>query len=169
MELMDALFTRRSIRKYQDRPIPPELIQELLAAAMAAPNAGNAQAWQFVVVTDRALLDRVPGFSPYAAMARNAPAGILVCGDLSLEKYPGYWVQDCSAAMQNLLLAAHDKGLGAVWTGVHPMQDRVDGFRALLGLPGHVVPLGFAVLGYPAQEARREDRFRQDRVHMNGW
>ncbi|MDD3312070.1 nitroreductase family protein [Pseudodesulfovibrio sp.] len=167
MELMQALTTRRSIRKFEDRPVDRALVRQMLAAAMMAPSAGNAQPWQFVVVDDRKVLDAASEIHPYVKMAARAPLGILVCGDLGLEKYPGYWAQDCSAAMENLLLAAHGLGLGAVWTGVHPMADREAGFRELLGLPETVIPLGFAVLGWPAQAPASESRFREDRVHFN--
>lgn len=169
MELFEAIHTRRSIRKFEDAPVSDETVREILEAAMNAPSAGNAQPWHFVVVRDRALREAVPSFSPYAGMVAHAPLGILVCAELPLEKYPGYWVQDCSAATQNLLLAAHGKGLGAVWTGVHPMRDREEGFRKLLGLPETVMPLAFVVLGHPAQESGRRDRFRPERIHADRW
>lgn len=169
MELFEAIHTRRSIRKYEDRPVPDDLVRELLAAAMSAPSAGNAQPWQFIVIRDKALREAIPAFSPYAGMIAKAPLGVLVCGDLSQEKYPGYWVQDCSAATQNLLLAAHAKGLGAVWTGVHPMADREEGFRRLLGLPANIMPLAFVVLGWPAQASGPVDRFNPARVHADRW
>jgi len=167
MEIMEALRTRRSIRKFEDRPVPGETVRQVLDAAMMAPSAGNAQPWQFVVVDDRALLEDVAAIHPFVKMAPQAPLGILVCGDLSKEKYAGYWVQDCSAAMQNLLLAAHGLGLGAVWTGVHPMEDRVAAYRKLFNLPGHVIPLGFAPLGWPAQAPASRSRFLEDRIHHN--
>ena len=135
MDIFDAIATRRSVRKYTDRPVTDEDIRTVLEAAMMAPSAGNAQPWHFVVVRDAALRARVAELNVYAAMARTAPAGILVCGDLHLEKYPGFWVQDCSAAIQNLLLAAHGLGLGAVWTGIHPVAEREEGFRRTFGLP----------------------------------
>ena len=111
--------------KYLDKPIPPDVFQQVLSAAMYAPSACNQQPWQFVVLVDRKLLREVPKINSYAAMAADAPVAILVCGDSSLETVPGYWVIDCSAAVQNLLLAAHALGLGAVWTGVYPQQERV--------------------------------------------
>lgn len=169
METMEAIFTRRSIRQFEDRPVSDAIVHDLLAGAMSAPSAGNQQPWHFVVIDDRSVLERVPEVNPYAAMARKAPLAILVCGDLSLEKFPGYWVQDCSAATQNLLLAAHDRGLGAVWTGIFPMQDRVEGFRALCDLPPGVVPLALVVLGYPAQRLKPENRFDGGRIHRNRW
>jgi nitroreductase len=169
MDTLDAIFTRRSIRKYTDRAVPDELVLQLLRAAMAAPSAGNEQAWQFIVIRDRALLDAIPKFHPYAAMLKYASVAVLVCGDLTLEKYKGYWVQDCSAATQNLLLAATAQGLGAVWTGVYPMEDRVAGMRRLLNLPEHVVPLSLVPLGFPAEQQGRADRFDQARIHHDRW
>ncbi len=169
MDVIEAIHTRRSIRKFQQKPVPDDLVHDLLAAAMSAPSAGNQQPWHFLVITDPQTLGKVPAINPYAAMAKGAPLGILICGDLELEKYPGYWVQDCSAAVQNLLLAAHGKGLGAVWTGIYPLNDRVEGFKKLCHLPEKVIPLALVVIGYPAQTLSAEDRFRADRVHRNNW
>jgi nitroreductase len=169
LDVIEAIHTRRSIRKFQQKPVSNELVRDLLTAAMSAPSAGNQQPWQFVVITSSELLAKVPAINPYAAMAKEAPLAILICGDLALEKFPGYWVQDCSAATQNLLLAAHGKGLGAVWTGIYPLGDRVDGFKKLCNLPEEVVPLALVVIGYPAQTLKREDRFRADRVRQDTW
>jgi nitroreductase len=169
METIDAIMTRRSIRKYTDRAVPDELVSQLLKAAMAAPSAGNEQAWQFIVIRDRALLDAIPKFHPYSAMLKYASMAVLVCGDLTLEKYKGFWVQDCSAATQNLLLAATAKGLGAVWTGVYPLEDRVAGMRKLLNLPEHVIPLSLVPIGYPAEQPGRAERFNAVRVHKDRW
>jgi nitroreductase len=169
MDVMEAIHTRRSIRKFQLQSVPDELVTEMLAAAMSAPSAGNQQPWHFVLITDPDLLAKAPGINPHAAMAREAPLAILICGDLDLEKYPGYWVQDCSAATQNMLLAAHGKGLGAVWTGIYPLQDRVEGFKRLCNLPDKVIPLALVVIGYPVQTLKPENRFRADRIHRNSW
>jgi nitroreductase len=152
-----------------ENPVPDELIQILLEAAMSAPSAGNEQPWQFIVITERWLLDEIPAFHPYADMLREAPVAILVCGDLRQERYKGYWVQDCSAATQNLLLAAHAKGLGAVWVGIHPKEDRVARMQKLLDLPAHVIPMALVPLGYPAERIPRADRFDASRIHRNGW
>lgn len=167
METLEAIHTRRSVRKYTDREVPEELVTELLRAAMSAPSAVNAQPWIFIVIDDREILDEIPTFSPYAGMCREAPVAILVCGDTTLEKAPGYWVQDCSAAIQNILLAAHDAGLGAVWTGIYPMKDRIEGFRKAFGLPEHVFPLGLVPVGYPAQKPDPQDRYTEDKVYHN--
>ncbi|MBW2060394.1 MAG: nitroreductase family protein [Deltaproteobacteria bacterium] len=169
MDTIEAIKTRRSIRSWKDRPVPDNLVREILGAAMYAPSAVNRQPWQLVMITDRQLLDKIPEINPYAAIARKAPMGIMVCGDLHLDMYGGYWPLDCSALTQNLLLAAHAKGLGAVWTGVYPGEDRVQGFQRLLNLPQHVVPLALVLLGYPAESPGPEDRFREDRIHYNQW
>jgi nitroreductase len=168
MDAMDAILTRRSIRRYTGEPVPAPLIDELLAAAMSAPSSKNQQSWHFVVITDRALLREVPSFHPYAKMVPDAPAAILVCGDLQRDDY-GFWVQDCSAATQNILLAAHAKGLGAVWLGVHPLEERVLGFRRLVGTPEHIVPFSLVPIGFPAAGKPREDRFDRSRIHANRW
>lgn len=169
MEALEAIFTRRSVRKFTQDPVSEESVRTMLEAAMNAPSAGNGQPWHFVVVTERNLLERAAEINPNAAMARHAPMGILVSGDEKLERFPGYWVQDCSAALQNLLLAAHALGLGAVWTGIHPKPDRVEGFRELFSLPPRVHPLGLVVLGHPDQPTGRQERYRGDRVHRNRW
>lgn len=169
MHALEAIRTRRSIRQYQDKPVSQDLVQQILAAAMSAPSACNAQPWQFVVIRDRKILKEVPRVNSHAAMAEHAPLAILVCGDLSLEISAGFWVVDCAAAVQNLLLAAHALGLGAVWTGVWPREDRIDEFRRLLNLPQHVVPHSLIPLGYPAEQPLHEDRYRAERVHHDGW
>lgn len=169
MDLLEAIHTRRSIRKYEPGEISEKDLKIMLSAAMTAPSAGNARPWEFIVVTDREILDRVPEYSRYAPMARQAPLGVLVCGNLSREKYEGYWVQDCSAAMQNLLLVAHGLGYGAVWTGIHPMADRIAPFKEHFGLPEGVEPLGLALIGRPAQSARYENRYDPEQVHQNRW
>jgi nitroreductase len=169
MDVLEAIRTRRSIREYSDQPVPDDIIQQLLAAAMMAPSARNAQPWQFIRINNPTLLEKIPTFHPNGAMAANAPVAILVCGDLRLELSPGYWPQDCSAAVQNLLLAAHGLGLGAVWTGVYPREERMAGLRKLLGLPEDVIPHSLIPLGYPVEQPTSEDRYKEDRVHKNGW
>ena len=169
METMEAILTRRSIRRYTEEGVPDTVIEEILRAAMQAPSAGNGQPWQFVVITDRATLREVPRFHPYAKMVPDAPVAILVCGDLRREIYEGFWVQDCSAATQNILLAAHAKGLGAVWVGIYPLEDRIAGFRRLLGLPEHVIPLSLVPIGFPAVRKPGEERFDRSRIHRDRW
>jgi nitroreductase len=169
MEALNAIMTRRSIRRFQDSEVDAGTVELLLRAAMAAPSAGNQQPWRFVVVTDRDRLDRLAATSPYAGPLTHAPLAIVVCGETVGERHPGYWVEDCSAAMQNLLLAAHALGLGAVWLGYYPDEGRVDRARTELFLPESVVPLGIAAVGFPDEEKPSADRFEPDFVHNDAW
>jgi nitroreductase len=169
MEAIDAIMRRRSIRAYTPGPVSDDALGTILAAAMQAPSAGNQQPWHFVLLTKRELLDRVPEFHPHAAMIRQAPAAILVCGDLSLETHEGMWTQDCAAATENILLAAEALSLGAVWLGVYPRAPRMEGLRRLLGLPGSVVPFSLVPIGHPAEKKAPERRFQESRVHRDGW
>ena len=169
MDILEAIRTRRSIRKYEDRAVSPELVQQLLAAAMQAPSARNQQPWQFIVIDDRRLLGQIGQMNPNAQMAQHAPLGILICGDLHEEKSEGYWVVDCAAAAQNMLLAAHALGLGAVWTGVYPRQERMAGLSRLLQVPEHVIPHTLVVVGHPAKQVPAANRYLPDRVRQNHW
>jgi nitroreductase len=169
MDILQAIFTRRSVREYQDRPVPEDMINQLLAAAMAAPSARNQQPWEFIVLTDREILEQVARINPNAQMAAQAPLAILICGNLKIEISPGYWVVDCAAAVQNLLLCAHALGLGAVWTGTYPNEERMDGYTQLLDLPEYIVPHTLVVVGYPAQVPESQERFNPERIHHNGW
>lgn len=166
---MEAILSRRSIRKYTSEPVPEETIHELLEAAMSAPSAGNEQPWHFVIIDERAILDKIPEFHPYSSMLKSASVAILVCGDETLERFKGYWVKDCAAATENMLIAIQDKGLGGVWLGVYPDMDRVESFRNLLGLPKHIIPFSLVALGYPAEEKPPANRFNENRIHHNKW
>lgn len=169
MDALECLHSRHSVRQYTDEAVSDAEIKTMLDAAMIAPSAGNAQPWHFVVVRDRAMLNKVPAIHPYAGMAAHAPLGILVCGKLDEEKYPGFWVQDCSAATQNLLLAANALGLGAVWTGIYPVEERVAAFKKLFGLPESAVPLAFLVIGRPESAGQRRSRYSEAKVHLDKW
>jgi nitroreductase len=166
---MNAIFNRRSIRKYTRQEIPEEIIEKLMRAGMAAPSAGNEQPWHFVVIKDKDILSAIPKFHPYAQMLREADCAIVVCGDLVLETNKGFWVQDCSAATENILIEATDLSLGSVWIGVHPDKDRVKPLQALLGLPETVTPLCIIALGYPTDSKAPVDRYNAARVHRNKW
>ncbi len=170
MEAIEAILGRRSIRNYQDRAVEPEKIEVLLRAGMAAPSAGNQQSWRFVVVTDRDQLDRLAVATPYSGMLAHAPLAIAVCGDTTSKKYPeDYWVEDCAAAMQNVLVAARALGLGACWLGYHPRQERKDEARRILGLPKNLDTLGVASIGYPSEEKPPSDRYVDDYVRFDRW
>jgi nitroreductase len=169
MDTLEAIMTRRSVRVFEPREVSKDLLLKLVAAGMQAPSAGNEQPWQFVICNDRSILQRVREFHPYAQMTDTAPAAILVCADMALDERKGYWQQDCAAATQNILLAAHGLGLGAVWTGMYPREDRVAGARKLFGLPESIVPLSLIFVGYPAEHPAPENRFKEERVHWNHW
>ena len=168
-DVLKLIQSRRSIRKFKKAPVSEEQVETLLRAAMAAPSAGNEQAWAFLVVRDRAKLDQIPKVHPYAAMVKTAPLAILVCGDLQRETHKGYWVQDCSAATQNLLLAAAGMGLGACWCGVHPRPEREEGLRKLFNLPAHIVPFAVIPVGVPDEKKGPADYYDPDRVHREVW
>jgi nitroreductase len=169
METLKAIKTRRSIRKFTSHYISDDMIEKLLRAAMQAPSARNTQSWQFVVTTERKILDKIPLIHPYADMMYQATLAILVCGDLSLEKSVEYCVVNCSAATQNILLAAHDLGLGAVWLGVYPRDERSVGLRKLFQIPHDIVPVSLIACGYPAEKIAAEDRYKLDRIHRDCW
>lgn len=169
MDAIQALFTRRAVREFTSEPVSEEQIDTALRAAMHAPSACNQQPWHFVVVTRRAQLEAIAGIHPYAQMLKQAPLAVIVCADLTLETCPGNWVIDCSAAMENLLLAVHALGLGAVWVGIHPVADRVKDISQLLGLPTYALPLCLAAVGHPAGPLPKVDRFNPERIHRNNW
>ncbi len=136
---------------------------------MAAPSAGNEQPWHFMVIDTRKILDEIMNVHPHASMLKDATVAILVCGDLSLERHKGYWVQDCAAATENILIAVSQKKLGAVWLGVYPREDRVEGLRELLGIPDHVVPFSLVPIGHPAEEKPPKSGFDMERIRYNTW
>jgi nitroreductase len=169
-DILDTIFKRRSIRKYTDQPIEPEKLDLLLQAAMAAPSAMNCKPWEFVVVTDPRKLAQFRKRLIFGN--RNAPAAIVVCGNPSLSANPAarlFWVQDCSLAGENILIAAAGLGLGTVWIGVHPVAEFVRVVRDIAGLPKHVTPLGLIYIGYPAEEKPARTQFSEKRVHVQAY
>ncbi|MDK9700891.1 MAG: nitroreductase family protein [bacterium] len=166
---MDVIFRRRSIRHYTNEPVTREQIEQLLHAAMAAPSAGNAQPWRFLIITDRAKLDTISKLQPYAEMTVEASAAILVCGESKVEKHPGNWMLDCSAATQNILLMATAIGLGAVWVGIWPRQERLQVFNDLFQLPEGVAPFCLIPLGYPDEFKAPSERYDEAKVHWENW
>jgi nitroreductase len=169
MDAMTAIHTRRSIRAFTEDPVSDEDARELLRAAMSAPSAGNEQPWEFVLIRDKATLGQVGAINKYAGFARNAPLAIMTCVNTEREKFPGNGVLDVSNCTQNMLLAAHALGLGAVWTGVYPEQDRMQAFKKLLKLPDPVIPLALVVIGRPKGSVAPENRFKEERIHQETW
>ena len=168
MDTMQAILTRRSIRKYTEQPVSDEVIKELMEAAMHAPSAGNRQPWCFVVINDRKIMNEITTYAIYSQMLKEAAAAIFVCCDLDWGQI-GFGVEDCSAATQNILLAAHAGGLGAVWIGIYPAETLVTATRKLLNLPEQIVPVSLISIGYPAEQKPQAERYQADRVHYNQW
>jgi nitroreductase len=165
-DLIETIFSRRSIRKYTGEPVSAGEIKTLLEAAMAAPSASNLKPWHFVVVTQRETLDALADAHPHGKMLAQAPLCIAVCGDPDLSRY---WVQDCSAATENLLLAVAALSLGAVWLGVHPRDDRIGFTRQILGISENIFPLNLISIGHPAEEKEPRTQYDEARVHRGGW
>lgn len=164
---VDWILQRRSIRKYTSESINDAMITALLKAAMAAPSASNRTPWHFVVINNRQQLDSLADAHPYGKMLYNAPLCIAVCGDTAVSEL--YWVQDCSAATENLLLAATSLDLGGVWLGVFPRQERVTQVKNILQLPPHVIPLNLIAIGHPAEKKDARTQYSDSRIHYNKW
>ena len=169
MDLVDIINSRRSIRKYHDKNVSEDLVTKLLMAAMSAPSAGNQQPWEFIIIRNRNILDKIPEIHKAAKMIKEASVGILVCGNLEREKYKDFWIQDCSAATENILLAAHALGLASVWCGCYPRKERMEGLRELLHLPKHIVPFSLLPIGYGAEEKPPANRYDKTRIHIDEW
>ena len=168
--IVENIMTRTSVRDYTDQTISADTIEMLLRAGMAAPTAVNKQPWHFVVVNGREKLDQLAQTNPYAKMLEKAPLAIVVCGDMSkaLEgETRAFWIQDCSAATENILLAAHALGLGAVWTGLYPDEERVDAVSEVLKLTDNFIPLCTIVIGYPAEQPQPKDKWKPENVSYN--
>jgi nitroreductase len=168
---LSAFWGRRSIRVYSSRSVPDEMVSDLLHAAMAAPSAAGGDPWRFIVVRDSDMLRRIAAALPHGRMLSSAAAGIVVCGDQAAahDRQLSYLLQDCAAATENLLLAAHLLGLGACWLGVHPRESRIAALRTLLGIPQAVVPVCVVALGYAAERKEPRTRFRSEHVHRDQW
>ncbi len=167
--VIDNILTRSSVRTYTSQAIDDEVIQTLLRAGMAAPSGGNKQPWELMVITDRAILDAIPPIIKGAHMANKAPMAIAVLGSPASALIPDYWVQDCSAVTQNILLAAHGLGLGAVWCGAFPENGtgRVEATSKLLNLPQGTYALSIIVIGHPDSEPNIHDKWDPSKVHYN--
>lgn len=170
MEVLDLVFSRRSIRAYQDRKLEWVILVDLLKAAMAAPTAANAQPWEFIVLDESEPLAELKSRLPYGKY--NAPAVIVVCGNPQIGNNPAgkkFWVQDCSAAIENILIAATGMGLGTVWVGIYPNEERVKAVQEALNMPEHVIPLGAVYVGYPAEHKEPRTQYNEQRVHWQAY
>ena len=168
---LDLLFARRSIRAYTDQPVPDSLLLDLLEAGMAAPSAVARDPWHFIVLRSRAGLDRLADALPNGQMLRQAPAGLVVGGDLDKahDQELSFLLQDVSAAVENILIAASVLGLGACWLGIHPRQERIAAVRSQFNLPPQVIPVAGIALGWPAQQREPRTRYNPACVHQERW
>ena len=169
--VIENIMTRKSIRQFTDREISRDTLDLIVKAGMAAPSARNVQPWAFVVVTDKEVLDSLNANHPYANL-KTATAAIIVCGDATVDPEKGvneYWVQDCSAVTENILLAAHAYGLGAVWCGVYPNRERIAPVKAILGIPENYEPLNIITMGYPDENPDVKDKWDPSKIHYQKW
>lgn len=164
--VIENILNRTSVRSYTDSPVEAAAVESMLRAGMAAPSAKNVQPWSFVVVDDRALLERMGEGLPYAKMLAHAPLAIIVCGD---SEASALWHLDCAAATQNILLAAESLGLGAVWTAAYPYEDRMEVVSSTLGLPEHIKPLSVIPVGHPQKPHSPKDKWDAAKVKRNKW
>ncbi len=166
MELKEALLKRRSVRKFTEEPVSHEMIEELLHAAMSGPSACNRKPWEFYVVTNEQILEELKTASKFTKI--SAKLAIVVCGNLSRAlpmHLADYWIQDCSAATENILLRATDLALGAVWCGIHPQKRAEEKVRKALGISEKQIPLNIIYIGHPAEEPEARDQYEEKRVH----
>lgn len=166
---MKTIYERRSIRKYTDESVSDDEILKIVKAGMNAPSAGNEQPWHFILVNDRTLMNRIQKVHPHSAMLAEAKWAVIICCDTVLEKHEGFWIQDCSAAVENMLLEITDMGLGSVWLGVYPRQERIDGIRNIFGLPGNIIPFAVLPVGHPGESKPANDKLDKTRIHLNKW
>jgi nitroreductase len=168
---LQVVFQRRSIRRYKNANISPVILQDLLKAAMAAPSACAKDPWHFIVIHDKATLGRMADGMPNGQMLREAAAAIMVCGDPGRvhDGQLSYLLQDCSAAIENILIAATALDLGACWLGSHPREDRLSHLRAVLGIPDSIIPVSVVALGWPAEDKVARTRYDATRIHLETW
>ncbi len=169
MDIMEAIRTRRSIRKYTGEPVSDDALRDIIRAGCYAPSAHNRQPWQFVVCRDSATLDKIAEVHPYGKMVPQAGSCIVVCGDTSKQEVVDFLTEDCSAAIENMLLAARGMGLGTVWCGLHPIVRLKDAIRGFLSLPESIIPIGLVVVGHADESRTVSDRYDPGKVHWEQW
>lgn len=169
MEALDVIHTRRSVRQFTPEQVSDADVETLLRAAMAAPSAGNQQSWRFVVVRDPEVRERLATATPYSSPIGRAPLGFVVLAETTGAKHEGYWVQDCAAAVENLLLAAHSIGLGGVWIGVHPVPEREANVAEIVGMTEGLRAFCMVAVGHPAEPGPVVDRYNPEFVRAERW
>jgi nitroreductase len=166
-ELLDLMYSRRSIRAFTDEPVSDEQVEALLKAAMAAPSAQNLRPWHFVIIRKRKRLDGLAQVHKYASVLEKASLAIVVCGDQEIS--PKHWVEDTCAATQNILLAATALGLGGVWVSIYPKNKHQKTVRELLDVPDHVGVLCALAIGHPAEKRKPRTQYDAERLHQEEW
>jgi nitroreductase len=169
MEVFDAIFNRRSIRKYTSDVVTDELLEKIIEGGMYAPSAVNTKPWHFIIFREKETIHSINEVHPNSQMLKEASTGILICYDTKLQHDEGYGPIDCSAATQNMLLAAHALNLGACWVGIYPRKNRIETLHKLFDLPEHVIPFAVISVGFPGEVRRKPDRFLKDRIYKERW
>jgi nitroreductase len=171
MDKLNFIFGRRSIRRFAPGEVTDQTVRSLLQAAMAAPSARACDPWRFVVIRNRDTMQKITQILPYGKMMGQAAVGMIVCGDIEAahDRQLSYLLQDCSAAIENLLVAVHTLGLGACWIGIHPREDRIKGISQLLKLPATIIPVGGIAIGYPGEEKQPRTRYNPAYIHAEQW
>ncbi|TAH70007.1 MAG: nitroreductase family protein [Anaerolineaceae bacterium] len=169
MDVIEAISTRRSIRKFTGEPISDSELDIILRAGFQSPSAHNRQPWEFIVIKDKSRFEALAKVHKYAQMTLQAGACIIVCGNTDIQELTGFLIEDCSASIQNILLASHGIGLGAVWVGLYPITEHTNNISNMFSLPGNIIPVGMVVIGRKGEEKDKADRFNVDKVHYETW
>ncbi len=169
MDIIEGIMTRRSIRHFTGELISDEQLNTILRAGFQAPNAHNLQPWEFIVVRDKDKIKEIKEFHKYAKMVEEAGTLVVVCGDKDKQEILGLLVSDTSAAIQNILLASHGLGLGAVWCGIYDIYDYVANFSETLNLPDNILPVGMVVVGNKIKDRSTQDRYDETKIHYDNW
>lgn len=169
MDILEAIFTRRSIRKYTGEAVSEQELETVLRAGFHAPSAHNFKPVEFIVIKDKNKFQSIANFHPYAKMLPQAEVSIIICGDMKKQEMTGFLIEDCSAAIQNMLLAAHGMGLGAVWCGLYPVEELTTNMKEVCSIPEDIIPVGMLVLGRKGEEKKVFDRYDATKVHHDQW